>query len=69
MKKKKDTYRTVDGVYLGLDDEVWIAALDLDSFNYTPKALTVRKCIAEGQTAFWSNEADCINECEDANSL
>ena len=62
------TYKTIDGVELSLEDSVWIASVDLDSFNYVPKELTVKECIKEGQTAFWSSYELAINECEDANS-
>lgn len=68
MSEEK-TYETLEGSFLGLDDLVWIAALDLDSFNYVPTQYTVRRCVKEGQTAFWQDEENCINECENANSL
>lgn len=65
----KKTYTTVDDVEVGLDDTIWFAAIDLDSFNYIPKEMTVRDARKGGQTAFWSNYEDCLNECEDQNSI
>ena len=63
------TYETIEGIHLALDDLVWVAALDMDSFNYVPVQYTVRRCIKGGQTAFWQSEENCINECVNANSL
>ena len=63
------TYETVDGVNVGEDDEVWFAEPDLDSGNYLPVNMTAGKAVSKGQTALWSNYADCLNECEDQNSL
>lgn len=66
---ERETYTTVDDVEVGPNDSVWFAAIDLDSYNYIPKEMTAKDAIRGGQTAFWSNYEDCLNECEDANSL
>lgn len=65
--KEPKTYMTIDGVHLYKDDVVWIASIDLDSFNYLPKELTIRECLQQGQTAFWSSEAKAQEECDIAN--
>lgn len=68
-KTTEKTYMTIDGVYLNLDDMVWIAAIDTDSFNYVPAEYSVRRCLNEKQTAFWSSYEKALEECDNANSL
>ena len=63
------SYTTYDGVAVAPSDEVWICAMDIDSFNYTPKAVTARQAEKAGERIYYSTLEICDEACQNENSL
>lgn len=68
-KDYKPEYETYDGVSVAPTDEVWIAAMDIDSFNYIPKMVTAKQAEKAGERIYYSTYEICDNACYEANSL
>lgn len=66
---KEETLKTIDGVLVNDEDVVWVAALDMDSYNYIPQDITIKRCKTFNQTLFWSTEELAQKECDKLNSL
>lgn len=59
---------SIEGEKVSFDQEVWIVAIDSDSFNHTPKKVDAT-CAHDNDYPFYVQKENCQHACDHLNSL